>query len=176
MGFLLQIRMSWRQLEVRAFERVSVLVWCCGPGCWCCELAEHAFETGGGADRMLVPLPVLSANVHCRDRVPVLVSSWLCALWRCRKLAVQAACIWGGVFTIFSVTFFNGRWGGEGGEVIGPLTETSDALEQKFRTIRLQALTRVECALGPAPPFFYSAHPLHGLQVPRVGCSWQGAP
>ena len=34
--------------------------WCCGPGRWCCELADV---------------------------------SWLCALWRCRTLAVQAAYI-----------------------------------------------------------------------------------
>ena len=40
------------------------------------ELAEHAFETGGGTGRVLVPLPALSAgNAHCRDRVPVLVSA-----------------------------------------------------------------------------------------------------
>ena len=36
--------------------------WCCGPGCWCCELAERAFKTGGGAGRVLAPLPVLSAG------------------------------------------------------------------------------------------------------------------
>ena len=30
----------------------------CGPGCWCCELTERAFKTGGGAGRALVPLPM----------------------------------------------------------------------------------------------------------------------
>ena len=35
---------------------------CCGPGCWGCELAERAFKTGGGAGRVLAPLPVLSAG------------------------------------------------------------------------------------------------------------------
>ena len=39
------------ELTARAFERVSVLVLVlnCGPGCWCCELAERASKTGGGA-------------------------------------------------------------------------------------------------------------------------------
>ena len=40
MAFLLQIRMSWLR----------------------CELAERAFKTGGGAGRVLAPLPVLSAG------------------------------------------------------------------------------------------------------------------
>ena len=68
MGFLLQIRMSW----LRALSKgCRCWCWCCGPGRWCCELAERAFKTGGGAGRVLV-----SAD---------------CA--RCRKLAAQAACI-----------------------------------------------------------------------------------
>ena len=50
MAFLLQIRMSW----LRALLK--------GCRCWCCELAERAFKTGGGADRVLAPLPVLSAG------------------------------------------------------------------------------------------------------------------
>ena len=50
MAFLLQIRMSW----LRALLK--------GCRCWCCELAERAFKTGGGAGRVLAPLPVLSAG------------------------------------------------------------------------------------------------------------------
>ena len=50
MAFLLQIRMSW----LRALSK--------GCRCWCCELAERAFKTGGGAGRVLAPLPVLSAG------------------------------------------------------------------------------------------------------------------
>ena len=61
MAFLLQIRMSWLR----------------------CELAERAFKTGGGAGRVLAPLPVLSAGKATGAGV----------LWRCRKLAVQAAYI-----------------------------------------------------------------------------------
>ena len=57
MGFLLQIRMSW----LRALSK-GCRCWCCGPGRWCCELAERAFKTGGGAGRALAPLPVLSAG------------------------------------------------------------------------------------------------------------------
>ena len=51
---------------------------CCGPGCLCCELAERAFKTGGGTELA----KRTGAGVSC-----------LCALWRCRKLAVQAAYI-----------------------------------------------------------------------------------
>ena len=59
MAFLLQIRMSW----LRALSKgCRCWCWCCGPGCWCCELAERAFKTGGGAGRVLAPLPVLSAG------------------------------------------------------------------------------------------------------------------
>ena len=77
MGFLLQIRMTALSKGCRCW------CWCCGPGCWCCELAERAFKTGG-AGRVLVPLPVLSAGkVH---------RCW-CAPWRCRKVAAQAASI-----------------------------------------------------------------------------------
>ena len=80
MGFLLQIRMSW----LRALSKgCRCWCWCCGPGwlsaplrraavlvgrwrrCRCCQLAKRT-----------------SAGV-----------SWLCALWRCRKLAAQAAYI-----------------------------------------------------------------------------------
>ena len=62
MGFLLQLRMSW----LRALSKGRrCWCWCCGPGCWCCELAERAFKTGGGAGRVLVPLPVLSAGKAC---------------------------------------------------------------------------------------------------------------
>ena len=43
MGFLLQIRMSW----LRALSKgCRCWCWCCGPGGWCCELAENAFKTG----------------------------------------------------------------------------------------------------------------------------------
>ena len=55
------------ELAARAFvpKGCRCWCWCCGPGCWCCELAERAFKTGGGAGRVLVPLPVLSAGkVH----------------------------------------------------------------------------------------------------------------
>ena len=59
MGFLLQIRMSW----LRALSKgCRCWCWCGGPGCWCCELAERAFKTGGGPGRVLAPLPVLSAG------------------------------------------------------------------------------------------------------------------
>ena len=51
----MQIRMSW----ARAFEGVSVLVLVL----WSWVLvAERAFKTGGGAGRVLVPPPVLSAG------------------------------------------------------------------------------------------------------------------
>ena len=54
--FLLQVKMSWLPALSKGRR-------CCGPGCWCCELAERAFiKTGGGAGRALVPLPVLSAG------------------------------------------------------------------------------------------------------------------
>ena len=59
MGFLLQIRMSWLRALLKGCRCWS---WCCGPGCWCCELAESAFKTGGGAGRALAPLLVLSAG------------------------------------------------------------------------------------------------------------------
>ena len=72
MGFLLQIRMSW----LRALSK--------GCRCWCCELAERAFKTGGG--------PWSGAGAAGGERTGAGVS-WLCALWRCRKLTVQAACI-----------------------------------------------------------------------------------
>ena len=55
----LQIKMSW----LRALSKgCRCWCWCCGPGRWCCELAERAFMTGGGAGRALAPLPVLSAG------------------------------------------------------------------------------------------------------------------
>ena len=80
------------ELAACAFERVSVLAPCCGPaGCWCCELAESAFKTGGGAGRALSPVP---------QSAPVLVSagcarcggavSWLCRL--CTFLFQPVAC------------------------------------------------------------------------------------
>ena len=54
--------------EPRALSK-GCRCWCCGPGCWCCELAERAFKTGGGAGRVLAPLPVLSAGkAHRRWR------------------------------------------------------------------------------------------------------------
>ena len=67
---------------------------CCGPGCWCCELAERALKDG-------LRRWSCAALVWCwrRCRCCRLAQrtgagvSWLCALWRCRKLAVQAACI-----------------------------------------------------------------------------------
>ena len=60
MGFLLQIRMSW----LRALSK-GCRCWCCGPGRWCCELAERAFKTGGGAGRVLAPLPVFLGLCWC---------------------------------------------------------------------------------------------------------------
>ena len=88
MGFLLQIRMSW----LRALSKgCRCWCWCCGPGCWCCELAERAFKAGGGAAALV--------GCWCGCRCCQLAKrtgagvSWLCALWRCRKLAVQAAYI-----------------------------------------------------------------------------------
>ena len=52
-------------------------------------VAERAFKTGGGAGRVLVPPPVLSAG---KKRTGAAVS-WLRALWRRRKLAVRAGCV-----------------------------------------------------------------------------------
>ena len=48
MGFLLQIIiiMSW----LRALSKGG-RCWCCGPGRWCCELAERAFKTGAALVR-----------------------------------------------------------------------------------------------------------------------------
>ena len=59
MGFWLQIRVSWLRALSKGCRRWR---WCCGPGCWCCELAQGAFKSGGGAGRVLAPLPVLSAG------------------------------------------------------------------------------------------------------------------
>ena len=85
MGFLLQITMSCpcalsRQVAGAGAGAVSLRVWrqVAGAGCWvpvlvlwwCCELAVHVVETG----------------CWCRCWCWVL-------LWRCRKLAVQAAYI-----------------------------------------------------------------------------------
>ena len=42
MGFLLQIRISW----LCALSTGCLVLWR-GPRCWCCELAERAFKTGG---------------------------------------------------------------------------------------------------------------------------------
>ena len=61
-------KMSW----LRALSRG------CRRWRWCCELAERAFETGGGAGwaAAAAALPVLlsGGNAFCRERVPVLVA------------------------------------------------------------------------------------------------------
>ena len=81
-GFLLQIRMSWLRAHSKGCR---CWCWCCGPGCWCCELAERTFKTGGGAGRVLVPLPVLSAGKAHRCWCQLVerfggAVSWLCRL------------------------------------------------------------------------------------------------
>ena len=65
--FLLQIRMSW----LRALSRgCRCWCWCCGPGRWCCELAERVQDgrrrwSGAGA----------AASVVSWQSAPVLVSA-----------------------------------------------------------------------------------------------------
>ena len=50
-------------------------VWCCGPGCWCCELAERAFKTGGvGCWRRK------AHRCWCQLIVRAVEVSWLCRL------------------------------------------------------------------------------------------------
>ena len=84
MGFLLQIRMSCARFRKGVGAGAGVVVLDAGAvswlsarlrraaalvGCWCrCRCCQLAKRTGAGV-------------------------SWLCALWRCRKLAVQAAYI-----------------------------------------------------------------------------------
>ena len=117
------------ELAEPAFERASVLVlvlW----SCWCCELAEFAFKTGGGAGRALAPLPVLSssyirtgAGVSWKS-APVLVSadcarcagavSWLCRLRTflfqpvaCQRVVGFCLAVWVYAGVIHSATTFD---------------------------------------------------------------------
>ena len=76
MGFLLPIRMSCARFQKGVGAGAGVVVLGAGAeraaalvGCWCCcRCCELAKRAGAGG-------------------------SWLCALWRCRKLAAQAAYI-----------------------------------------------------------------------------------
>ena len=111
------------ELPARAFERLLVLgiwCWCCelavrvvetGCRCWCWVPGAAAGGVGGGASWVWTRWRGcwcwcwcwcwVPAGAGCRVPVLVLVLakrtgagvSWSCALWRCRKLAVQAACI-----------------------------------------------------------------------------------